>query len=130
MLCILMFVSMYARGFHQLIVHVIQETAVNRQRWTKLPEVGGAVHADVIITHSKPVITGNVEPLFSACYHQFQQWENDASIQLEMSSSVDCAEIRPDGFCGKLMRMLMFLICRSHPLGLQVDVHMFSPVSR
>ncbi len=45
-------VSMYARDFHQLIVHVIQEIAVNRQRWTKLPEVGGAVHADVIITHS------------------------------------------------------------------------------
>jgi hypothetical protein len=47
------------------------------------------------------------------------------------SSSVDCAEIHLDGFCGKMMmKMLMFLIRRSHPSGLQVDVHMFSPVSR
>ena len=53
-------ISMYARGFHQLIVHVIQETAMNWWRWTKLPEVGGAVRADVITTHSKPVIPGNV----------------------------------------------------------------------
>jgi hypothetical protein len=53
-------ISMYARGFHELIVHVIQETAMNWWRWTKLPEVGGAVRADVITTHSKPVIPGNV----------------------------------------------------------------------
>lgn len=121
------FVSIYARGFHQLVAAVVQETSNNRGKWTNLQEVNGAIRADAIVTHPEAAIPEYMEPIFSA-YHQFWQWEHNDSIRFEISSSIDCGEIRPDAFCGNLMRLLMFLIRRSHPSGLQVDVYVFSPL--